>query len=309
MHAVMGFALSTLLAQSLWSAATIRDLSRGGTVLMLGDSILDIHEGEHRVEAVILRLAEQKTPDAKWTIYNEAHGGQYIGPKVGEPQGVSTPLFTTETTGRFFEIVARHPGMDAVIVNFAANDSKVYPPEHFRERLEALGELLERAYPGARLIFCASMYLDPAHSAPFHPGQSHVAGFRDGRSRNDYLEPYNNEIRRFTAAHGYVLVDTYQRIAAETMRGNWDLRLRRDNRGDSKGDAEHVGDMAWFDNIHPNDRGTAVIAQLLLDALTRPAEVATRLRVRRASRSRALSCFEVLAVRATGSLIPAERRN
>jgi lysophospholipase L1-like esterase len=270
MYAILSYALFALSAQAQSPGATPRDLSRGGTVLMLGDSILDLHQGEHRVEAVMLRLAGQKTPHAKWTIYNEAYGGQYIGPRIGEPQAVSTPLFTTGTTGAFFDAVARHPEVDAVIVNFAANDSKVYPPEHFRQRLEALGELLAKTYPGARLIFSTSMYLDPAHSAPYHPAQSHVAGFRDGGSRNDYLEPYNDEIRRFTAAHGFVLADTYRRIAAETAKGNWDLRLRQENSGDPKDDAKHAGDMAWFNNIHPNDRGTAVIAELLLEALTKP---------------------------------------
>lgn len=269
MYAILSLVLFALSAQAQSSAATPRDLSRGGTVLMLGDSILDIHHGEQRVEAVMLRLAEQKMPQAKWTIYNEAHGGQYIGPKIGEPQAVSTPLFTTETTGPFFDTVARHPEADAVIVNFAANDAKVYPPEHFRKRLEALGELLEKTYPRTRLIFSTSMYLDPEHSAPFHPGQSHVAGFRDGSSRNDYREPYNDEIRRFTVAHGFVLADTYRRIAAETASGNWDLRLRQESGGDPKHDAQHAGDMAWFNNIHPNDRGTAVIAELLLEALTK----------------------------------------
>jgi lysophospholipase L1-like esterase len=270
MYAVLSFVLFALLAQDRSPAVAPKDLSRGRTVSLLGDSILDIHEGEHRVEAVMLRLAQRKSPRAKWTICNEAHGGQYIGPKIGEPEGVSTPLFTTEKTGRFFEIVDRHPEVDAVIVNFAVNDSKVYSPEHFRKRLEALAELLEKAYPGARLIFCTSMYLDPAHSAPFHPEHPHVAGFRNGSSRNDYLAPYDDEIRKFTASHGYVLADTYRRMAAEAAKGNWDLRLRQGNGGDCKDDAKHVGDMAWFDNIHPNDRGTAVIAQMLLEALTNP---------------------------------------
>ena len=158
--------------------------------------------------------------------------------------------------------------MDAVIVNFAANDGKVYPPEHFRKRLEALGTLLEHTYPGARLIFSSSMYLDPAHSAPFHPDESKVAGFKDGGSRSEYLEPYNNEIREFTAARGYKLADAYRRIAAETARGNWDLRVRAGD-GDPREDPKHQGDMAWFNDIHPNDAGTAVIAELLAEALTR----------------------------------------
>jgi acyl-CoA thioesterase-1 len=243
-----------------------KNLSPGGTVLLLGDSILDCHEGDKRVEVVMQRLLAQRTPQARWTIYNEAHGGEYIGPKEGVPTGVSEPLFTTDATGRLFDIVRRHPRVDAVVLNYAANDSKVYPQATFRKRLEALGGLLEREYPTAVLIFSTSMYLDPQHSGPYHRDDPKVPSFKDGSSRNDYLEPYNKEIREFTAAHGYRLADTFRRIKAETQRGNWDLRVRADE-GDPKDDSKHQGDMAWFDNIHPNDKSTEVIAEGLVDAL------------------------------------------
>ena len=243
-----------------------RDLSQGGTILLIGDSILDCHEGDKRIEVVLRRLLEAKAPSAHWSIFNEAHGGEYIGPKEGKPLGVSTPLFTTETTGRYFEIAGRHAQVDVVMVNYAANDSKVYPPATFRRRLEMLGAQLEKTYPGAILIFSTSMYLDPAHSAPYHTEEPKAPGFHDGDSRNDYLEPYNREIRAFAAGHGYRLADTCRRIRAETERGNWDLRLRADE-ADRKDDPQHVGEMKWFDNIHPNDRGTETIAHGLVEAL------------------------------------------
>ncbi len=264
------FLLAALCAGGVCTPGEASDLTRGGVVLMIGDSILDIQEGEHRVEAVMLRLAKEKTPQANWVIHNEAHGGQYIGPKIGEPGAVTTPLFTTESTGQIFDTLARYPKVDAVIVNYAANDAKVYPPAHFRQRLEALGALLEKTYPGARLIFSTSMYLDPAHSLPFTPGKSSfVPSFRDGGTRSDYLEAYNGQIRQFTAAHGYVLADLCRRIEAETRKGNWDLRRRIGN-GDPAEDSKHVGDMRWFNDIHPNHRGTEVLAALLFEALTRP---------------------------------------
>jgi lysophospholipase L1-like esterase len=236
---------------------------------MLGDSIFDCHEGDKRIEAVMMRLLAKAVPQALWTISNEAHGGEFIGPKVGMPLGVSEPLFTSETTGRFFAIVKRHPHPDAVIANYAANDSKVYPPGVFRSRLEMLARHLRKQYPGAILIFSTSMYLDPAHSAPYHIDNPQVAEFKDGDSRNAYLEPYNEEIRKFTAAEGYRLADTYRRLVAETARGNWDLRVRADE-ADPRDDPKHLGDMKWFDNIHPNDRGTEVIAEGLLRALLPP---------------------------------------
>ncbi|MBI3680005.1 MAG: SGNH/GDSL hydrolase family protein [Acidobacteria bacterium] len=237
-------------------------------MLLLGDSIFDLHEGDKRIEAVMKNLLEQRSPLVRWTIYNEAHGGEYIGPKEGTPKGVSEPLFTTEKTGRYFEIVHRHARVDAVIVNYGGNDSKVYPPATFRKRIEALGRVLEKDYPGAVLIFATTMFVDPKHSAPYHRDDPKAPGFENGRPRNEYLEPYNHEIREFTAAHGYRLADVCRRIARETERGNWDFRLRQ-GQGDPREDPKHQGDMAWFDNIHPNDRGTKIIADVLVEALTK----------------------------------------
>ena len=248
------------------SGQAAKDLSKGGDILLIGDSILDCHEGTKRIESVLQRLLAAKAPAARWALWNEAHGGEYIGPKEGNPLGVSTPLFSTETTGRYFEIVARHPHADVVIVNYAANDSKVYTPDTFRRRLEMLAAQLEKTYPSALLIFSTSMYLDPAHSAPYHIEEPRTPGFRDGDSRDAYLEPFNEELRAFTRAHGYRLSDTYRRLQAETARGNWDLRLRADE-ADPVDDPKHVGDMRWFDNVHPNDRGTEVIAQGYVEAL------------------------------------------
>ena len=243
-----------------------KDFSEGGVILLLGDSILDCHEGEKRIEFVMQRMLQQAAPQAHWTIFNEAHGGEYIGPKVGNPAGVSQPLFETETTGRVFEIMGRHPHADAVIINYAANDSKVYPPAAFRRRLEALARLIEEKYPGAVVVLSTSMYLDPQHAAPYHIENPQSPGFMDGDMRNVYLEPYNREIRELTARRGYRLADTYRRLVAETARGNWDLRLRADE-GNPNDDPRHVGDMRWFDNIHPNDRGTQIIAKGLVEAL------------------------------------------
>jgi lysophospholipase L1-like esterase len=250
------------------STAFAKDLSSGGVVLLLGDSILDCHEGEKRIEFVMQRLLQQAMPHARWTIFNEAHGGEYIGPKVGNPAGVSEPLFGTEITGRIFEILGRHLQADAVIINYAANDSKVYPPAVFRKRLEELARLIEEKYPGAVIVMSTSMYLDPHHSAPYHIENPQSPGFKDGDLRNVYLEPYNREIRDLAAVRGYRLADTYRRLTEETARGNWDLRLRADE-GDPNGDPKHAGDMRWFDNIHPNDQGTKIIAEGLVEALLR----------------------------------------
>jgi lysophospholipase L1-like esterase len=181
---------------------------------------------------------------------------------------VSEPLFSTETTGRYFEIKQRHPQADVVFLNYGANDSKVYPPATFRKKLETLGKRVEQDYPGAVIIFSTTMYVDPKHSGPYHRDDPQVPGFKDGSTRNVYFAPYNREIREFTAARGYRLADTYRGIERETRRGNWDLR-KREGDGDPREDAKHQGDMVWFGNVHPNDEGTRVIAGVLLKALMR----------------------------------------
>jgi hypothetical protein len=74
-------------ARETCQSSFAEDLSRGGTVLLFGDSILDCHQGDKRVEAVMKCLLEQKMPRASWTIHNEAHGGEYIGPREGSAMG------------------------------------------------------------------------------------------------------------------------------------------------------------------------------------------------------------------------------
>jgi lysophospholipase L1-like esterase len=243
-----------------------RDLSQGGVVLMLGDSIFDMNEGDKRIEAVLKELIEKWQPGGRWTIYNQAHGGEYVGPKEGEPTGVSEPLFASETTGRYFEIRQRHPQADVIFINYGANDSKVYPPATFRRKLEMLSSRIEKDYPGAVIIFSTTMYVDPKHSGPYHRDDPKAPGFKNGSTRNLYFKPYNKEIREFTAAHGYGIADIYRGIERETRRGNWDLR-KRDGDGDPREDAKHEGDMEWFGNVHPNDEGTRVIAGILLKTL------------------------------------------
>jgi acyl-CoA thioesterase-1 len=249
------------------SSAPAKDLSKGGTVLLLGDSILDIHKGDQRIEAAMTRLLSQRTPKATWTIRNHARGGEFIGPKEGTPAGVSQSLFDSGTTGRYFDIVKRVPHADVIVLNYGANDSKVYPPESFGKRMDSLCRQLEQQYPGATLILCTGMYLDPKHCAPYSINKPMVPDWKKGSSRNSYLEPYNDQTRKVAADHGYRVADTSRRIKQETEQGNWDLRVRGDGTGDPKDDPKHEGDMAWFDNIHPNVKCTELLTSVVVDAL------------------------------------------
>lgn len=243
-----------------------KNLARGGTVLLLGDSILDIHQGDQRVDAAMLRLFAATTPAASWFVINEARGGEYIGPREGDPKGVAGPLFTSETEGRYFEVAKKHRQVDVVVINYGGNDSKVYSPEGFRRRLETLCARVERDYPGAVVVLATGMYLDPRHSAGYWIDQPKVPGFKNGDSRNAYLASYMKEVVALANTRGYRVADTRRRIEEETKRGNWDLRLRAGD-GDPKNDYKHANDMAWFDNIHPNPAGIEVIADVLVESL------------------------------------------
>ncbi|MBI3830926.1 MAG: SGNH/GDSL hydrolase family protein [Planctomycetes bacterium] len=244
-----------------------KDLSKGGTVLLIGDSIFDCHQGEQRLEFILKAALDKKAPEAKWTVFNEARGGQYIGPKDGETKHTVPPLFEDETTGHYFKVLKKHPQVDVVAINYAANDGKVYAPEIFRKRLEFLCGKLEKDYPGCVIVFSTGMYLDPKHSAGYWIDPVRVPGFKNGGSRNEYLEGYNKEARELAAAKGYLVADVHRRMKAETEKGNWDFRVRGDGTGDPKDDDKHANDMDWFSNVHPNDRGTALIAETIAAAL------------------------------------------
>ncbi len=251
------------------------DLSDGGTVLLIGDSILDSGKGDARVERVISAKLQVIRPGTRWDIVNLARGGMWIGPANADGiKGVARPLFdpptvatVAPTTGWYFEVRKRCPKAAAVFVLFSANDSKVYPPAVFRRKFEALTDRLRADYPGAKVFLMTSMYLDPKHSSGHYQQPSMVDGFVQGDSRNVYLTPYFAEVRDLARVRGLTLVDLRARLKAETESGNWDLRVRDDGTQDDSKDAAHPGDMKWFNNIHPNRHGTEVIADLVVHAL------------------------------------------
>jgi lysophospholipase L1-like esterase len=240
----------------------------GGTILLLGDSIFDCQEGNKRLEVVLKSSLDKKNPDAKWTVVNAAHGGEYIGPKEGDAEGTSGPLFSDSVSGRYFKIVEKYPKAEVVVINYAANDGKVYPPATFRKHLEFLCDQLQKNYPGCRIVLSTGMYLDPKHSAGYWIDNPKVPGFKNGSSRNDYLEGYNKEAREVAVARGYRVADVHRRMEDETKKGNWDFRIRAGN-GDPADDPKHTADMNWFSDIHPNDHGTALIAEVIADCLTK----------------------------------------
>jgi lysophospholipase L1-like esterase len=246
--------------------AAKKDFSMGGTVLLIGDSIFDSHQGDKRLEAVLKAALERRAPQGKWTVFNDAHGGEYIGPREGEPKGTSGPLFNDDKTGRYFSVVKKRPNVDAVVINYGANDGKVYSPAVFRKRLEFLCAQLGRDYPGVQIILSTGMYLDPKHSTGYWIDQPKVSGFKNGSSRNEYLQGYIKEAQELAREKGYLVADVHHAMKAATEKGDWDFRIRLGN-GDPNDDAKHADDPRWFSDIHPNDRGTAFIAQTIAETL------------------------------------------
>jgi hypothetical protein len=53
---------------------------RGGKVLLLGDSLLDCHEGENRIEHPMREKLGALRPGVAWEVVDLARGGIWIGP-------------------------------------------------------------------------------------------------------------------------------------------------------------------------------------------------------------------------------------
>jgi len=256
------------LALAVPVQAAEKDLSKGGKILLLGDSILDSHQGNARVENVMQKQFTVMKPGVKFEVVNLARGGMWIGPAdPGAAQGISKPLFDSPTTGWYFEVLKRCPKADAIVILFGGNDSKVYPPEEFYKKLSDLCDRLAKDYPQAKIFLATGMCLDPRHSGGYWIQPSQVKGFKQGDNRNAYLLPYYVRTRELAKMRGFALADLCERVQAETKADNWDLRMRSDNTLDASKDAEHPGDMGWFSNIHANYKGTAVIADLLVKAI------------------------------------------
>jgi hypothetical protein len=83
--------------------------------------------------------------------------------------------------------------------------------------------------------------------------------------RNSRLAPLYRAMKRFAADQDYPVVDVFRNMEIETIRGNWDLRVR------GLPDPEHTiiddsfdeffgDDPAFFTNVHPNSRCLGLIA-------------------------------------------------
>ena len=154
---------------------------------------------------------------------------------------------------RYDRTFRRNDDPDYVLVRYGVNDRKAYGVDGFRTYLQQLHRRLSTDFPRARLLLETGMYVDyPAHYE---------------FDRNPLLEPIYGVVRELAQRYELPLVDIYARMRRETMRGNWDLRVRGYGVVDDEipvlgagQDHLHAGDVRWWTNIHPNPAGIAVIA-------------------------------------------------
>ena len=208
-------------------------------ILMLGDCTLATSYLPPRLknEARLAEALQRRFPAEQVAIANEGLDGEAVSGLLR----------------RYERTMARYSRLDYVLIRYGVNDRRTDGIGGFRANLERLLDRLRADHPGARILLETGMYVDyPAHYA---------------WDRNAKMEPVYDVIRTLGVAHGLPVVDIYERMRAETARGNWDLRVRGYGVVDDHipvlgpgQDHLHGHDVRWFTNIHPNPAGIEIIA-------------------------------------------------
>ena len=208
-------------------------------ILMLGDCTLATSYLPSRLknETRLAEALEQRFPGEQIKVVNEGLDGEAVSGFLR----------------RYQRTMARYLEPDYLFLRYGVNDRRSDGISGFRGNIASLIERLRTDYPRTRLLLETGMYVDyPAHYA---------------WDRNAKMQPVYDAIRSLGAAYGLPIVDIYERMKAETERGNWDLRVRGYGVVDDHipvfgagQDHLHGHDVRWYTNIHPNPRGIEVIA-------------------------------------------------
>lgn len=226
-----------LVLMSFMFSVHAEEVSR---VILLGGSSVKtsyLPKGTKHEDA-LKELLQEAYPEQKVEVYNWADNGESIA-----------RYFLRETYENDY---AGAVGADIAVIRFGTNDQKIMSLEEYHHQLTQLVSVLERDFPGIQVFLETGIYVDfPAH-------------YR--HDRNITLVPFWDVSRRIAEERNLPLVDYFTISKNETLKGNWDLRVRARPAGqkefvlDGSQDAGKENDPAWFTDIHPNPVGTRLAA-------------------------------------------------
>ena len=132
------------------------------------------------------------------------------------------------------------------LICLGLNDCKYYSAEQFEQKIKTLVGLLT-ANTSGQVILMTNVAVDYPDHHSF--------------DRNTCTTEYDNALRRTAAALNLPLIDIYYRFERENTAGNWDTRIRTTNVWDASQDSGQTVESGWFDDVHYNVTGNAIVAE------------------------------------------------
>ncbi|HWL51036.1 MAG TPA: SGNH/GDSL hydrolase family protein [Chthoniobacteraceae bacterium] len=216
-------------------------------VILFGgsDVITSYLPEDERYHHVAQRLLQASCPGGRFEVLNAGDNGEFIARYL--------------ISGAYEKMRSQVSGADIVVVRFGGNDEKRVDQQEFRKHLELFLDLLKADFPDAIQVLETSIYMDPNH---YH------------FDRNQTLTGYWQQTRDVAKERALECNDVYAMMERETLKGNWDLRIRSAPKGqervlDDRQDAGKENDLRWFSDIHPNAKGVRLAADSLIETLGR----------------------------------------
>lgn len=215
-------------------------------VLFGGSDVITSYLPEHeRYHNVLEGQLQASFPKERFEVINAGDNGEFIARYL--------------ISGAYEKMRSQVPGADIVVVRFGGNDEKRVNQNEFRNHLEIFLDLLKTDFPDAIQVLETSIYMDPKH---YH------------FDRNQTLIGYWQQTRDVAKERTLECNDVYAMMEKETLRGNWDLRIRNAPKGqkrvlDASQDTGKENDLKWFSDIHPNAKGVRLAADSLIKTLVR----------------------------------------
>ena len=206
-------------------------------VVVCGDSncITSYLPPADRVDAVLAGLLAKDYPSLRVEVENAGHNADTVKRLIDSRRYERDLL----TLGR----------IDVIFIRLGINDRGSYGVNVFVKYHRELICRLRKDFPRAKIVLETGTYVDyPKHS---------------DRDWNRDLKPYYDALRGLGGKVDGVL-DVWDAMRRETLRGHWDLRHRQTPYGKlvlgPRDDRGHENDPKWFSNIHHNPAGVRVVA-------------------------------------------------